>query len=261
MAHSSDRTLLASLGFQDPDRRDRTHTLACQYLCEKETAAKVGRMLWPQAHHPTPEVAPFVRTYPKPVAYESEDQRRAPVEPRGWFEMAPVSATTEVAIHKDRGFLVGFWDVRLGFGAKRVAWTMGDEIRADVEETIHYGIPRPDLPPTRIVSRTTGRHWLPEKVGDDAVTVAWIEVKSRPVDVADIARQLAVYEPFTHGVRGYYALSDMGRAIIIATCYPMSAPDKATLAAKGIRHIFLGDGFRAYVKARENEQADNGEGL
>lgn len=30
--HSHDRTMLASLGFADPDKRDRLHTLACRYL-------------------------------------------------------------------------------------------------------------------------------------------------------------------------------------------------------------------------------------
>lgn len=39
--HSHDRTLLAKLGFQDPDRRDPIHDLACRYLCEPERARRV----------------------------------------------------------------------------------------------------------------------------------------------------------------------------------------------------------------------------
>ena len=41
--HSFDKTLLARLGFQDPDRKESKHSLACQYLCRENVAAKVWR--------------------------------------------------------------------------------------------------------------------------------------------------------------------------------------------------------------------------
>jgi hypothetical protein len=37
--HSFDRTLLAKLGFSDPDSRDRMHDLGCQYLAQPEIAS------------------------------------------------------------------------------------------------------------------------------------------------------------------------------------------------------------------------------
>lgn len=40
--HSKDRTLLASLGFADPDKGNRLHYLACRYLTEPEQIARLG---------------------------------------------------------------------------------------------------------------------------------------------------------------------------------------------------------------------------
>ena len=35
MTHTHDRTLLAQLGFADPDKNDAMHDLVCEYLAEK----------------------------------------------------------------------------------------------------------------------------------------------------------------------------------------------------------------------------------
>lgn len=43
--HSHDRTLLASLGFNDPDKRNRLHDLACQYFCQKEVAGRLAELV------------------------------------------------------------------------------------------------------------------------------------------------------------------------------------------------------------------------
>lgn len=44
--HSHDRTLLSSLGFSDPDKKDRTHDLACQYLAQPGVACGMLRSLF-----------------------------------------------------------------------------------------------------------------------------------------------------------------------------------------------------------------------
>jgi len=36
--HSHKRTLLASLGFNDPDKKDSRHNLGCQYLAQTRAA-------------------------------------------------------------------------------------------------------------------------------------------------------------------------------------------------------------------------------
>ncbi len=49
MAHSHDRTLLAKFGFDDVDRRNEKHDLACRYLVEDEQAAALAASLFPIA--------------------------------------------------------------------------------------------------------------------------------------------------------------------------------------------------------------------
>lgn len=43
--HSHDRTLLAKLGFSDPDKKNPDHDLACLYLSQPEVRRKVGDWL------------------------------------------------------------------------------------------------------------------------------------------------------------------------------------------------------------------------
>lgn len=44
MTHSHDRTLLASLSFSDPDKREPLHDLACEYLSEPEQARRLVQL-------------------------------------------------------------------------------------------------------------------------------------------------------------------------------------------------------------------------
>lgn len=39
--HAKDRTLLAGLGFTDPDKKNPLHDLACQYLASEERSTKI----------------------------------------------------------------------------------------------------------------------------------------------------------------------------------------------------------------------------
>lgn len=49
MTHSHDRTLLASLGFADPDKREPLHDLACEYLAEPIQSERLTRLASPRA--------------------------------------------------------------------------------------------------------------------------------------------------------------------------------------------------------------------
>jgi hypothetical protein len=42
---SSDRTLLAALGFADKDKKDRRHDLACQYVCQPHVVESLAKTL------------------------------------------------------------------------------------------------------------------------------------------------------------------------------------------------------------------------
>lgn len=99
--HSSDRTLLAKLGFADPDKKDARHDAACQYLAQPEVAQGM---------------TPFVTAG------------------GARFEIFPVGARHEVHILKGSGqyaTTIGFADLFLIFSykfleEKKVVDTSGD---------------------------------------------------------------------------------------------------------------------------------------
>lgn len=68
--HSHDRTLLARLGFQDPDKRNPLHDRACAYLGEPEQAARLTRLVADLAL-PPPETITWAAIMP-------------PIRARGW---------------------------------------------------------------------------------------------------------------------------------------------------------------------------------
>lgn len=43
MAHAHDRTLLAKLGFADPDKKDARHDLACRYTALPESGLAIAK--------------------------------------------------------------------------------------------------------------------------------------------------------------------------------------------------------------------------
>jgi hypothetical protein len=49
MTHSHDRTLLASLAFGDPDKRDQTHDLACEFLSQPAQSERIAELVEPSA--------------------------------------------------------------------------------------------------------------------------------------------------------------------------------------------------------------------
>jgi hypothetical protein len=259
MAHTSDRTLLASLGFADADKKDRRHTLACQYLCEPD----VGQRLWARVD---PE---WCRPYPPfpvlPPEVPGRSECEVPTELRGEFNRLVSNAAMEVAVTKERGFLVGFWDVVIGSTTDHIFAERSDIMGTRTVQRIVGRTPgQNNLTPSMFgkkwaeaakvdlvhedveVPCVVGRQWTFRPVRGRSKSLH-VEVKAGLSDVADIARQIETYR----------TAADF-RYIVVATCYPMPAADKATLAAKKIHHVYLGDGFKAYCKARESEPADVG---
>ena len=50
--HAHNRTLIAKLGFADPDRKEPLHDAACRYLTSGDRAMKVMRAAFPKAEVP-----------------------------------------------------------------------------------------------------------------------------------------------------------------------------------------------------------------
>lgn len=228
MAHTNDRTLLASLGFADPDKKDRRHTLACQYLCQPDVAVR----LW---HRINPMLALRRPVPPEPIVCTGHKEygvRECPPDPTGMWEADHISAEMESKVTTDRGFLIGFVDVALTGKCVKASWNQDD--------TKSYS------------PRTYSMTFYGDRMG------MCVEVKASWVDVAEIARQIETYR--NNEIAAFRSYS-MPLAWVVATCYPMPPSDKATLSAKGIHHVWLGDGFKAYCAQRESEQVDQEDGL
>lgn len=144
MAHTHDRTLLASLGFQDPDRGERRHTLACQYLSDPERGAVLLKLARPGWFADDPDMTMALKLDRLP-ALSSSSEHHIPAAP------ARHVATTSMVTDGDRyrpvrrfrsvqrgccesavrrgTFLVGFWDVEYHFDLNvfRVEWTWEED--------------------------------------------------------------------------------------------------------------------------------------
>jgi hypothetical protein len=93
---SHDRTLLSSLGFNDPDKKDPRHDLACRYISQREIAGKV--------------VAAF-NTAPRPVLQKDSTDEYEGVTSRTYTAKG---AAYECPISKGDGqykVTIGFVDV------------------------------------------------------------------------------------------------------------------------------------------------------
>lgn len=283
MAHSHEQGLLARMGFADPDRKDRRHTLACQYLALPEVSKKVAQVVGLSTSMQKPD--PVVSIIPIPDEIESSSsisdasklieenanvgsvlsssifdsiKENGPKNRGTW--VAKIESAYEVKLTTGRNdFLVGFADLVLTF-------------------TMHKYTSYPhSITHKKVKAFNEIRHWNKEGRGFlytkqyiaalsmvDSITFDWkenrahgahgspyqsclIEVKVHPVDVSDVIKQMKMYGDFTHKV--------------CATCYQMKPSDKKMLEDSGIKHIYLGDGFKAYCKAHDEERPVQEEGL
>lgn len=217
--HAHDRTMLAGLGFADPDKKDPRHDWACQYLAEPERAAKLPEMLLKTG--PVPWEAEFrlingVREFAR--AEKSVSNFRVH---RAEFER-PVS--------KGEGqykTTIGFIDVFLRFKG--------------VETFSNY------LERTWRSNGGGFTDW--EKVPDWDREVDFFlpaEIKISSCTVGDMLRQIRLY-------REYF---NPGPQWLLATAFPLSTIDVQQLAEAKIVHVRLGTEFDAYCDRRRSDAAD-----
>ena len=275
--HSHDRTLLARLGFADPDKRLQEHDLACQYLAQNEVASSLL----------APQIQAEIKRMQK-VGKERRGSRPVVVE---WTEK--VRPQLEVPLSKGEDkykTTVGFVDLTLAFTVvARVPpeyefeWL---ERYADILSTLESSgivfevveIPEKDRRPQSETSYVawrfaSGRRALTpqEKVylydlhGSDTSTLqnydlgrliiaktqplspcyeystVGVEVKITPVGVGEILRQIKLYQEYADHRHWY-----------VVTAFPLSEGDIDALKTNGVLHAKLGSGFLNFVKARVN---------
>ena len=206
--HAYERTLLARMGFADPDRRDPLHEIACRYLATKPVYDRLAAVL--------------AKYFPRQdeCFTDSGFESRIVVD----TSIRTFSAEHEVEVSKGSGqyrTTVGFIDVVL-------------TATLDVRQT--------NYPKRPIIESGKQEPWPHHeaflRVCDAKVA---IEVKTSPLPVSDIVRQINLY-------RSYRSFDKW----ILATTYPLSQSHYDYLANARILHIHLGQRFQDFVKEQAN---------
>jgi hypothetical protein len=280
VAHSHDRTLLARLGFADPDKREPRHDLACQHLALPENHERLARMMaepmWAKSAGPGKRVD---RVY---CPHVGGDVNRTFRFERTFERLAPLAPALEVLIGKGEDqyrTTVGFLDAVLPFTFVEVrrgefdgAWVAAEHIEARVpkynprDADGRVKVERCDLPeehrtafPARgvyVEARVEGNGFIcsvplyrassraasEEEIHKSRIAV---EVKIGRVGVGEVLRQIGLYRE--HMRSAYW---------VVAAPYTLDATDLATLRAAGVAFVRLGPKFDAWCAARAAEAPD-----
>ena len=217
--YAHDRTMVAKLGFADPDKRNPQHDLACQYLALPEVIGRASKLLGLER-----AAAPYRQQY------EGSDETGTESTQIGRCGVA-----FEHQITKGSGqyrTTIGFADLVYRF-ERLINWT-GRVMRKRPGGSGRWG--RPDR--------------LPDSQGVRHVNVG-VEVKIAPIGIGDVLRQIKLYRAYTDNSTQYCdgLSSDIVRWIV-ATAYPLSALDLQSLTNERIVHVFLGGAFRAFVESQ-----------
>ena len=188
--HSHDRTLLARLGFNDPDRRDQRHDLACAYLREPTVASAV-----------LTQIASRLDTIKIRSKFHDEEYESGA---RSTSFHKLISAKSEAPLSKGEGqykTTIGFLDV---------LWKCKVEV-------FSKGRKRNRKP-------GWGEEWTEwiEEVSTDIQQVQYCgEVKITPTPASDIIRQINLYRE--------YLPAGVSHTFALIAGYEMSALDVTTL--------------------------------
>ena len=236
MTHAHDRTLLATLGFADPDKRDERHYSACKFLVQPDVLRDIAARYVPA---PQPDYDVNLGGADKVVWVLTKDLAVDLVP--GSLTVDISGAGCELAISKGDGQYkqtIGFAD----------AWFVA---RSRAEYTYR----RADG-----AERTTA-------TGQSFATI--FEVKIGAVGVDSVLRQFALYKEHLAGRRFPFPGPPPGPAElaamewhalqwVLATPYSLSVSDAAILRAHGIRHIRLGPRFEAFCAQQKAEASESG---
>jgi len=217
--HAHDRTMLANLGFADPDKRNPLHDLACQYLALPGTADKIVGLLGLE-HGPEAYREEF-----DCCLEEGAETRRVRVSHVA-FEHPIVKGSGQYRTS------IGFADLVLGL---------------DVE-TERTGV-------TERRKDYRGVWGRPEKKRDLRSTwrrLVGMEVKIAPVPIGDVIRQVKLYGSYTDR----QSCQEIHRWVV-TTAYPISSLDVQCLRNERITHVVLGEGFKQFV-ADQDAPSDQG---
>lgn len=257
--HSHDRTLLKSLGFADPDKRNRRHDLAIQYLSRFKTA----QALLPQITKSPVKVVTYWIS-PEYHITKGEGKYKTTI---GFADLVSTAELVQVVEAPARILCPEIesytWDYRNGGGR--------EEWEAKKNATWARWQAEWDAAPL-------------ERCAIAARASTLYEVKIGPTPIGDVLRQLQLYLEYLKGVLGtsrstppagqlnnrdakcpvhdsqsckcckrdYYYVYDGATwgvpRVVLVTDYDITSDDVKVLATLGCTHVKLGAGFETFVQ-------------
>jgi hypothetical protein len=212
--HSHDRTLLAKLGFADPDKSEPIHDLACRFLTEPEQALKLIGLVDPR---PTER-------------WNSRIGKQEPYDP----SLVLKQRSVEQPISKG----VGQYKTTIGFidGLISYSWQHPEEDEYDKNKS----------------GKVNPQHYLSIDRSRILIEVKWNRVECG--NILRQIRLYQEYEghSYCRGDRIDILRASQGsQSWIVATGYPLTSSDVALLSEHGVTSVRLGDGFKEWVKKNE----------
>lgn len=264
--HSSERTLLASLGFADPDKKSSRHDLACQYLTLPEVSEKVRRAIdnrpetWIEEFHTEFHIQKGEGKYATTIGfadvmyrivhrtkYELVPQNRdwyPDYYPRSEWIKSDIDRNTPVVW--DEGTRQwGYWreaEAQAGWAA-----VLGENPKEWVKVEWPEEASRFPNHTWRWRLGIGFQHSLPYEIRETAYCLL-VEVKTTPVPVGDIIRQLNLYRSYLTPSLG----DPWGKTMVVATTFDITKDDGKVLKAANIVHLRLGAAFDHWAEQQES---------
>lgn len=238
--HSHDRTLLANLGFSDPDKKNPEHDRICQYLVTDESIGKLKA--WISNLIPPKKVG----------SYKSESS--------AWdvtrSDDIVCSYVPEYHLTKGDGQYktsIGFIDISLEFTRKyairqtsKVVW--GESRYMSKRNFVSSKIPNAVFKDSGDGwgNAVTPDEWVPVKDGEDVRQDIgyriFVEVKVAKIGIGDIIRQMKLYET-------YFPVSNkfdfLPNALLIAP-WDLDDNENKVVRDSGFAFMKVGDGYKKW---------------
>jgi len=262
--HSHDRTLLTKLGFQDKDKGDPRHDLACQYLKQLEVAERLVGMMYPNALK--------LGTLLNSQEFASVDELISLLSANKWNGLIGESKIRTVNAIKDsfhfhRCKVLKSWAEKHIKGDGQYATTIGFADLVFTWEAIYRYFGYEETWMLRGTRETYGRTVEFDATEEEAKyyrTVTQerylkvdfryghtqdryaniVEVKINPVSVGDIIRQINLYRQWLPVVDR----SRCNKAVALACAFPLLPYEIKALRDENIVYIPLGKNFERWCE-------------
>jgi hypothetical protein len=215
MAHAHDRTLLASLGFNDVDKKDPLHDLGCQYLARPEIF-NVLELVSSKGQPLLADHAEFER-----IISKGENQYRSTI---GFLDTV-VFTTIPGSVVKEGEKQV--------FEKAQDADRVWKESLNIINDSYYYTNPYRRWDQDKMVYVQPKLSWVDAQIDGPPVG---FEVKISPVGLGDVLRQINLYRQ--------YEFCDVW---VLACAFEISPLMVEGLESHGILPVHLGEGFRKWV--------------